>query len=430
MSDVACKRTAHDHDNPEPDGRNTETRPGRVLGASLDLALAVSIHLLSYRLRFDAEEFSRFLPTALSTAPIVVACQILLLAVFRVYTSLGEVRWVGRVVTGMLTGTALGSAVVWLTSGFEGVSRAAFAIDATLLSIAAVTWRGIWLLVHQPRADAEARQDSELIDRAAELTTVKGAVVSLYRYRELLKNLVFKELKLKYRGSVFGFLWSLANPLLMMVVYTIAFTVILRVHNEGFVFSLMLGLLSWTFFANSAGLSTGAIVDNAGLLKSVLFPRAILPIGTVLFNLAQYLLTISVFLPAMMLWYRVPPSDAILLFPLFLLLQVVFTIGVALTLATATAFFRDVRHLLEVALAVLFWTTPIVYELGQVPERLQKLILLSPVTPFVVAYQQIFYYRAWPEPAVYVMAFMHATGAFVVGTLLFLGFEERFTEQL
>ena len=86
------------------------------------------------------------------------------------------------------------------------------------MSIAALTWRGIWLLVHQPRADAEARQGSELIDRAAELTTVKGAVVSLYRYRELLKNLVFKELKLKYRGSVFGFLWSLANPLLMMVV--------------------------------------------------------------------------------------------------------------------------------------------------------------------------------------------------------------------
>ena len=94
MSDVARKRTAQDHDSPEPDGRNTETRPGWVLAAALDLVLAISIHLLSYRLRFDADEFSRFLPTALSTAPIVVACQMLLLAVFRVYTSLGEVRWV------------------------------------------------------------------------------------------------------------------------------------------------------------------------------------------------------------------------------------------------------------------------------------------------------------------------------------------------
>jgi ABC-2 type transport system permease protein len=428
MLGVARKRTAHDHDSLGPGRGSGEMRPGWALGAALDLILAVSSHLLSYRLRFDADQFAAFLPTALSTAPIVVACQMLLLAAFRVYTSLGEVRWVGRVVAGILAGTAVGSAAVWVWAGFEGVSRAAFALDATLLAIAAVTWRGIWLLLHQPHA--ADRQDSELIDRAAELTSVSGALISLYRYRELLKNLVFKELKLKYRGSVFGFLWSLANPLLMMVVYTIAFTVILRVHSEGFVFSLMLGLLSWTFFANSASLSTGAIVDNAGLLKSVLFPRAILPIGTVLFNLAQYLLTISVFLPAMMIWYRVPPSDAIVLFPLFLLLQLVFTIGVALTLSTATAFFRDVRHLLEVALAVLFWTTPIVYELSQVPERLQKLILLSPVTPFVVAYQQIFYHRAWPEPAVYVMALTHATGAFVLGTVLFLGFEERFTEQL
>src|SRR5688572_5069489 len=404
--------------------------PALLLALALDAALGGAAYLLAYWLRFPSGELQTFLPQARSTLALVVGAQLAVLAAAGVYRSLGQPVWAGRLVAGVAAGTAVAMALVWVTFGFEGVSRGAFAVDLVVFSFAAVSWRAVWLLLHRPARPEPGRLDSELVDRAAELTTVKGAVVSLYRYRELLKNLVFKELKLKYRGSVFGFLWSLANPLLMMVVYTIAFTYILRIHSEGFVFSLMLGLLSWTFFANSAGLSTGAIVDNAGLLKSVLFPRAILPIGTVLFNLAQYLLTISVFLPAMMLWYRVPPSDAILLFPLFLLLQVVFTIGVALTLATATAFFRDVRHLLEVALAVLFWTTPIVYELGQVPERLQKLILLSPVTPFVVAYQQIFYHRAWPEPAVYVMAITHATGAFVVGTLLFLGFEDRFTEQL
>ena len=270
----------------------------------------------------------------------------------------------------------------------------------------------------------------ELVDCTAELTTLKGVVLSLYSYRELLKNLVLKDIKLKYRGSVFGFLWSLANPLLMMVVYTLAFTYILRVRSEGFVFSLMLGLLSWTFFAGSAGMSTGAIVENSGLLKSVLLPRAILPIGTVLFNLAQYLLTVSVFLPALMLWYRVPPSTPIVLFPVFLALQVVFTVGIALILATATAFFRDVRHLLEIALAVLFWTTPIVYELSQVPERFRFLILLSPMSPYVVAYQQIFFYRSWPDGNVWVMASAHALGAFVVGALLFFAFEDRFMEQL
>ena len=132
----------------------------------------------------------------------------------------------------------------------------------------------------------------------------------------------------------------------------------------------------------------------------------------------------------MLVWYQVPLAAPMLLFPVLLALQVVFTIGVALILATATAFFRDVRHLLEVALAVLFWTTPIVYELGQVPERLRLLILLSPVSPFVVAYQQLFFYREWPEATVWLVAVTYAVGAFVVGATLFLAFEDRFTEQL
>ena len=140
----------------------------------------------------------------------------------------------------------------------------AFAADALLFSIAAVGWRGAWVLGVRARARASrARRSDDLVDRAEEMTL--GAVlVRLYRYRGLLKMLVLKDLKLKYRGSVFGFVWSLINPLLMIVVYTVAFTFILRIRNERFVFYLMLGQLSWTFFASSAMMSTGAIVDNAG----------------------------------------------------------------------------------------------------------------------------------------------------------------------
>ena len=132
----------------------------------------------------------------------------------------------------------------------------------------------------------------------------------------------------------------------------------------------------------------------------------------------------------MLTWYRIPLVEPMILFPVVLVLQVMFTIGVALVLATATVFFRDVRHLVEVALAVLFWTTPIVYELDRVPERLRLLILLSPMSPFVVAYQKLFYFREWPEPTVWMVAATYAVGAFVVGLALVLAFEDRFTEQL
>lgn len=412
-------------------GSPQRPRPPWLLSVLVDCAMALGAYPASYWLRFQGDALTTFLSRSWSTLPLVVAGQLGALIVAGAYEPRRRIDWLLRVIGGVVVGTVASSALVGVANGFEGVSRSAFVADAMLLTIASLGWRGVWVLRARTWARAGAPVlDTELIDRTAEMTTLSAIVVSLYAYRELLKNLVFKDLKLKYRGSVFGFLWSLLNPLLMIVVYTVAFTFILRIRSVGFVFYLMLGQLSWTFFANSAMMSTGSIVDNAGLLKSVLFPKAILPIGTVLFNFAQYLLTISVFLPAMMLWYHVPLSLPMLLFPAFLALQVVFTIGVALILATWTAFFRDVRHLLEVALAMLFWTTPIVYELRLVPEKLRLFILLSPVSPFIVAYQQLFFYQAWPAATVWLVAVAYAAGAFVVGALLFLAFEDKFTEQL
>ena len=406
-------------------------RPGLVLSIVLDGALAAGANLAAYWLRFQGERFEAFLPGALSISPFVVVGQVSALAMAGAYRHRPRLDWLLRVVVGITSGTTLAAAAVASTLGFEGVSRSAFVAEAILMTIGAIGWRGVWVLRLRAQLRSAVRPaDDALIDRAKELTTLRGMVLSLYRYRELLRNLVFKDLKLKYRGSVFGFLWSLANPLLMAVVYTVAFTFILQVRGEGFVFYLLLGLLSWTFFSSSATMSTGAIIDNAGLLKSVRFPRAILPIATVLFNLAQYLLTVSVILPAMMLWYSVPPAAPMLLFPVFVVLQVFFTVGIALLLATGTAFFRDIRHLLEVGLSVIFWMTPIVYELRSVPERLQLLILLGPVSPFVAAYHQLFFYREWPSGDVWLAATTYAVGAFVVGAIVFLGFEDQLMEQV
>jgi homopolymeric O-antigen transport system permease protein len=405
-------------------------RPPWISSVLLDALLGGATYVASYWLRFDGERLALFLPTAWSTMPIVVAGQIAALLSVNAYAPRPRTSWLSRVVVGAALGTAAAALVTRIVQGFEGVSRMAFVADALLFSIAAIGWRGAWVLRARAQARARARAvTGALVDRTDDMTL--GAVLaSRYHYRGLLRALVLKDLKLKYRGSVFGFLWSLANPLLMIVVYTIAFTVILRIRNEMFVFYLMLGQLSWSFFANSMTMATGSIVENGGLLRTVLFPRAILPIGTVLFNLAQYLLTIAVFLPVMMAWYHVAPVAPMLLFPVLLALQVIFTIGVALLLATITAFFRDVKHLVEIALAVLFWMTPIVYEVSQVPERLKLLILLSPISPYVAAYQKVFFYREWPEPTVWLVASTYAIGAFVVGAASILAFEDRFTEHV
>ncbi|HXH07148.1 MAG TPA: ABC transporter permease [Vicinamibacterales bacterium] len=413
-----------------PAPRRAWGRPPWPLACLVDAGLAAGALLLSYRLRFVADQLAAFLPGAWAIQPLVVGCQLAALALARAYSAKVDL-WPLRVLAGVIAGSAMAGGLTWAVWDFAGVSRMALASQAVLFSMCALGWRSLWLLRARTGEPRElSGMASDMVDRAQEVTTVAGVVASLFGYRELLKNLVLKDLKLKYRGSVFGFLWSLANPLLMIVVYTVAFTYILRIRTEGFVFYLILGLLSWSFFSSSASMATGAIVDNSGLLKSVFFPRAILPIATVLFNLAQYLLTILVFLPVMLLWYKVPLSPPMLLYPVVLGLQVVFTIGAALILATGTAFFRDVRHLLEVALAVLFWTTPILYELRQVPEGLRVLVLLSPVSPFVVGYQKLFYYREWPEPTWWLVAGLYALVTFVVGAALFLAFEDRFAEQV
>ena len=401
------------------------------MGFGLDAVLAAAIYFGVYWTRFPGGQLAAFLPGFWFTLPWVMTGQLLALVVAGAYRADARATRVLRVVVAVIVGTATSVVALAAITGFEGLSRAAFVADALLMALAALAWRGIWVLRHKAALDAPAPPlPDDLVDRATEMTTLGGVAGSLFGYRELLKNLVFKDLKLKYRGSVFGFLWSLANPLLMIAVYTVAFTYIMRMRGEGFVFYLMLGMLSWTFFASSAGMATGAIADNSGLLKSVLFPRAILPIATVLFNLAQYLLTIAVFLPVMIVWYGKPLGAPMLAFPFFLALQVLFTIGIAFMLATWTVFFRDVRHLLEVALAMLFWTTPIVYEWQQVPEHFRLLVLLSPVSPFIVAYQEMFFYGQWPEPTVWLIATVHAVGAFVIGALVFLAFEDRLTEQL
>jgi ABC-2 type transport system permease protein len=255
-------------------------------------------------------------------------------------------------------------------------------------------------------------------------------LVSLYRYRELLRNLVLKDLKLKYRGSVLGFLWSLANPLAMMGVYTLAFDYILRVGQPGFPFFVLLGLLAWSFFASSATMSTMVIVEGGSLVKAVRFPRAILPMATVLFNLTQYLLSVLVLLPVMFLLYRVPPSGPMLLFPIFLALQLAFTTGVALMLSMLTATYRDVRHFVDIALWLLFWTTPIVYSLSMVPVEARPYIAASPMAPFVLAYQRIFYEGVWPDARLWTLAVVYGLGVLAVGVWWFRAREDRIAEQI
>jgi ABC-type polysaccharide/polyol phosphate export permease len=257
-----------------------------------------------------------------------------------------------------------------------------------------------------------------------------GPISTLFRYRSLVRNLVARDITLKYRGSLLGLVWSLLNPALMLTVYTFAFKVVLRIHTENYAYFIMAGLLPWTFFASALMASTRAIVGSADLIRRVYFPREILPIASVLFSFWQLVLALAVFLPALMLISGIDPSWRIVLILPVLLLHLVFTIGVAFVLAAVTVHLRDVAHLTEVLLPLLFWLTPIVYPIEMVPARLQDWVKLSPLALFAIAYQDILLGARLPEwsLAAPVVAWSAATVGF--GYLIFRRFSPTMAEEV
>lgn len=257
------------------------------------------------------------------------------------------------------------------------------------------------------------------------------ALAEIVRYRTLVRNLVAKDLTLKYRGSALGFLWSLLNPLLMIAVYSLAFRYIVRIDVPDYPARLVTALLPWTCFATSCVMATGSIVDNGGLIKKIAFPRLVLPLATVLFNVAQLLVAFLVFLPLLYLVLRGARSwTGLLLLPLALGAQVLFLVGVAQVLATATVFFRDVRHLVEVGLQILFWLTPILYPLSLAPEPLQLLLRLNPMTGFVLLYQAVLLDGTLPDLLTLLQVAFVVVAALGLGNVVFGRWSPRFAEHV
>jgi len=252
---------------------------------------------------------------------------------------------------------------------------------------------------------------------------------SLFRYHELIRNLVLKDLKLKYRDSVLGFLWSLANPLLLILVYSFVFGHILRGGPDNFAYFLMVGILPWNFFAQSLMMSTGSILDNGNLIRKVALPMEVFPVATVLFNLAQYVFALIVFFPMALLFFKVPISWSWVSFLAVLALQLLFTLGLCFILSTATVFYRDVRHFTEIFLTLLFWLTPIVYDVQNVPSALKMALYINPFAHFILAYQNALYRNAVSSLDHFLVISLLALLSFASGYTLFMLCRARFPEE-
>jgi len=253
---------------------------------------------------------------------------------------------------------------------------------------------------------------------------------SVFRYRELIRNLVLKDLKLKYRDSVLGFLWSLANPLLLILVYSFVFGHLFSEGPPNFAYFLMVGILPWNFFAQSLMMATGSILDNGNLIRKVSLPVEVFPIATVLFNLAQYLLALIVFFPMALLFFKVSITWSWTSFIAILALHILFTVGMCFIVSTATVFYRDVRHFTEILLMLLFWLTPIIYDVQSVPGSLRSVLYMNPLSYFILAYQEALYHNVFLSLDRLLVLLMLTFLSLVLGYSLFLICKVRFAEEV
>src|SRR4051812_27340471 len=212
--------------------------------------------------------------------------------------------------------------------------------------------------------------------------------------RELLVGMVRNELKIKYKNSVLGFAWSLLNPLLYLVVFYIAFTVILGSGIPAFPIWLLSGLLVWNLFSTGLGAATGSVVANSGLVKKVSFPREILPLAAIGSMLVHFFLQSAVLFVVLAIvrwhvaWAYIP------LIPLALVALLLVTSALGILLSAVNVYLRDTSHFLELALLAWFWVTPVVYQFQLVGLRhgwSRWPWFANPVTPIVVIFQRAIY---------------------------------------
>ncbi|MCB2226928.1 MAG: ABC transporter permease [Desulfarculaceae bacterium] len=220
-------------------------------------------------------------------------------------------------------------------------------------------------------------------------------LAELAHNKGLLWALTTRELKGRYRGSLFGFLWTFLNPLMLLGVYALVFSVYFRVQMDHYAVFMFTGLLPWVFFSQSLNEGAGAITDGGSLVTKVLFPLQILPAVKVAANFVNYLLSLPI-LFAFFIADGVAFHWTMFGFLIVATVHLAFTYALAVLLSAANVFLRDTKHIIGNLLTLWFFLTPILYPLAQVPQAFRPLVYLNPAAVITLAYHDVFFWGRWP----------------------------------
>jgi ABC-2 type transport system permease protein len=255
-------------------------------------------------------------------------------------------------------------------------------------------------------------------------------IKELYKYRELLKTNVKKEIRGKYKGSFLGVLWSFVNPLLMTLVYALVFPFILKNGQEHYVTFLIIGILPWNWFTTVLCQGSNTIVVNGGIVKKVYFPREILPISIVTSGLVNFLIScliICIFLICSGIgfsWY-------IVFMPLIIVIQYILSLGLIFITSSIDVYVRDAEYIVNFIVQMLFYATPILYSADIFNGSIISLIIkLNPLATIITAYRDILFYQTMPNITDLIIVLFVSILILFIGQSIFNKLKKGFAEEV
>jgi lipopolysaccharide transport system permease protein len=246
---------------------------------------------------------------------------------------------------------------------------------------------------------------------------------------DLLRVLVDRDMKLLYKRSALGIAWTLINPLLQLAVFSFVFRSVIPINIPQFSSFAFSGLLIWTWSQTALFQATGLITSNKALIRQPNFPTAILPVVTTMTGLIHFVLA----LPVLIIFLAIDgiqPSSALFVLPLLMVIQFVLTVGLAYPLAAVNVTFRDTQHTLGVLLQMLFYLTPIFYDLNSVPKEFQPLYHLNPMVPLLEAYRAILLKGTQPDWQALLIVSLMVAVILPIGLAIFRRQSNTFVEEL
>lgn len=254
---------------------------------------------------------------------------------------------------------------------------------------------------------------------------MKELFVDTYKYRELIWALALKEIKVRYKRSVLGFLWALLNPALMMVVLTLVFSTIMRFNVPHYAIFLLSVLLPWTFFSQSLSYAVDSIVGNGELVKKVSVPKLVFPVAAVVSNVINLLLSL-IPLAILVLLLGHPFYWTWIYLPVPMLALIIFTTGATFFFAAANVYYRDVSHIVQVLLSAWFYFTPIIYAVDFLPAQYRWIFKFNPIIYVINGFRLAVYYGMLPRLSSVLASFVCAFASLFIGFTLFRKYQDDF----